>query len=617
MKNKLYMLRGGLWCTFLFAFCYLQAQTPWIDVVPGSGSSLPIELAIVGNTLYFTATTPSTGIEAFKTTCDGGLDMDPSDNVMDILPGTGASGPYGYTEWNGQVYFIAFSAPSVSLEIYTADANCNFSVANANSFNTFNLGSVTAAGDYLLTNNGSRLEKMDMMGNVVTIVDNLGAEITNVSSLKYLNSTVLFGGNSGGSNVLYELDDLTTNVANPLLDNVAESIVNPRNFIESGGFTYFIGDSPSSGTNVLYCYDGTNPPFVVMNGGSTISPTADIAVDIAGVLYFSDNTSTIYSITSGVVSTLTPSTTASSCDGLSTNNTPSGIQNLLNLNGTLAIVTTTGVYVQNGTEIEVLQDGMTGLSNISASSGNTLYFQANSGADGVLWSTDGSSCPMIVDAGVTEITDITPIPGTNDVFIRGTTVMYGTEIYKSSPTRILTVEFLEFTALAQKNSVDLEWLTASEIDNKGFEVERSKDAKEWETLTFVKGNGTSNEINRYDFTDKIPLKGLNYYRLKQIDIDGTSSYSELETVVFADKNIAVQSWPNPVQNTLHYIVHADENDDLYEAKLYNLIGVELFNLETEAEAEQTIDLSGLPAGNYYLRVTTRTDQYIQQIIKAN
>ena len=66
----------------------------------------------------------------------------------------------------------------------------------------------------------------------------------------------------------------------------------------------------------------------------------------------------------------------------------------------------------------------------------------------------------------------------------------------------------------------LTWQTASELNNAGFEVERSADAKQWEVLGFVNGHGTTMEANDYKYLDAQPMRGMNYYRLSQTDFDG-------------------------------------------------------------------------------------------------
>jgi hypothetical protein len=95
----------------------------------------------------------------------------------------------------------------------------------------------------------------------------------------------------------------------------------------------------------------------------------------------------------------------------------------------------------------------------------------------------------------------------------------------------LPVELLFFNAIANDKTVNLNWETASEINNDYFIVERSANGREYEAIGHVNGNGNSSEINKYVFSDDQPYLGLSYYRLKQVDYDGAFEYSNIESVM--------------------------------------------------------------------------------------
>ena len=109
----------------------------------------------------------------------------------------------------------------------------------------------------------------------------------------------------------------------------------------------------------------------------------------------------------------------------------------------------------------------------------------------------------------------------------------------------LPVKLVDFTARATGQSVLLNWETASEINNDKFLIERSKDAKHFEPLAELKGKGLP---ARYEFRDVLPINGINYYRLNQLDLDGTFTYSAIKPVRFALEQEAVRIYPNPVVN---------------------------------------------------------------------
>ncbi|MEL6636407.1 MAG: T9SS type A sorting domain-containing protein [Bacteroidota bacterium] len=116
------------------------------------------------------------------------------------------------------------------------------------------------------------------------------------------------------------------------------------------------------------------------------------------------------------------------------------------------------------------------------------------------------------------------------------------------PALPLPVELARFSGFQEAGKVYLEWTTASERQNAYFKVQRSADGKDFETIGKVNGRGQSWTSYDYAFEDATPLPQLNYYRLEQVDHDGSSSYSEVLAFAFAPAGIEV--FPNPVQSTL-------------------------------------------------------------------
>ncbi|MCK7518965.1 MAG: hypothetical protein MZV64_15195 [Ignavibacteriales bacterium] len=93
------------------------------------------------------------------------------------------------------------------------------------------------------------------------------------------------------------------------------------------------------------------------------------------------------------------------------------------------------------------------------------------------------------------------------------------------------MELVSFNASASGSVVNLSWTTATELNNNGFSIERQTGSSNWQTIGFVKGSGTTTAINNYNFADRNILSQTIYsYRLKQIDFDGTFSYSKVVQV---------------------------------------------------------------------------------------
>jgi hypothetical protein len=97
-------------------------------------------------------------------------------------------------------------------------------------------------------------------------------------------------------------------------------------------------------------------------------------------------------------------------------------------------------------------------------------------------------------------------------------------VWSDGPISGLPIELLDFTAKVFSQCVSLTWLTAAEINNDFFTIERSRNGVNWEILTFVQGAGNSNQVLTYTWEDDQPLNGISYYRLKQTDFDGQFEY---------------------------------------------------------------------------------------------
>ena len=178
-------------------------------------------------------------------------------------------------------------------------------------------------------------------------------------------------------------------------------------------------------------------------------------------------------------------------------------------------------------------------------------------------------------------------------------------------TVVTPVELVSFNAKMRDNVALLDWVTATEVNNYGFEIERSKKlevkSEMWEKIGFVNGNGNSNSPKDYSFVDDNVTTGKYSYRLKQIDNDGQFEYSKsIEVNLKAPKNFELnQNYPNPFNpgTTIRFSIPEAGNVKL---NIFNSLGEEVANLVDEFREAGTYkinyDASGLSSGIYFYQL---------------
>jgi len=162
----------------------------------------------------------------------------------------------------------------------------------------------------------------------------------------------------------------------------------------------------------------------------------------------------------------------------------------------------------------------------------------------------------------------------------------------------LPVELVFFDAEAiDNNAVLCTWQTATEVNNSHFEIERSEDGSEFEYVGRENGSGSSNVPTDYHFTDDSPYTGESYYRLRQVDFDGSSDYSEIRRV-YIDKSTGIILFPNPAEEIVHVSVPKDVEVDSYS--IYNSIGQTVQSGDVSTASQLDLNVSALPHGMYVL-----------------
>jgi hypothetical protein len=170
------------------------------------------------------------------------------------------------------------------------------------------------------------------------------------------------------------------------------------------------------------------------------------------------------------------------------------------------------------------------------------------------------------------------------------------------------VELTSFTAKIRNNNVVLNWQTATEVDNHGFEIERSSSVKGWQKIGFINGSGNSNSPKVYSYTDNTAANDKYIYRLKQIDANGKYSYSkEVEVDMGTPSTYSLdQNYPNPFNPTT-VISYQVPIQSTVQIDVFNSVGEIVRTLVNEVKEAGYYDVefnaASLSSGVYFYRIT--------------
>lgn len=177
----------------------------------------------------------------------------------------------------------------------------------------------------------------------------------------------------------------------------------------------------------------------------------------------------------------------------------------------------------------------------------------------------------------------------------------------------LPVELVDFRAKPVDGTVEVSWVTASELNNSHFVVERSKEGKIWDVVTTVEGSGNSQVENRYMIYDKYPFTGDSYYRLKQVDFDGTYEYSKLVHVNLEHVLPEIVAYPNPGNGV--FTIRSQRQIDPAGIRLFDAMLNPVPFTSGINNQEIQIRFEGQPAGLYLLQFFNGSSMSTVKIIK--
>ncbi len=183
----------------------------------------------------------------------------------------------------------------------------------------------------------------------------------------------------------------------------------------------------------------------------------------------------------------------------------------------------------------------------------------------------------------------------------------------------LPVDLVKFEAFPDDQIVKLAWVTASEINNDKFEIYRNADGKNFNLIGEKKGNGTTNEMQNYSYTDDAPINGQTYYQLKQIDFDGQFEYSPIVSVKIQLLNATFEALPTVITREDLSLYTRNLGEGEAKVTIVSLNGQTMFNQQfmLELGRRQKLELRGthtLKAGIYIVTLFTGENKYKKKII---
>lgn len=172
----------------------------------------------------------------------------------------------------------------------------------------------------------------------------------------------------------------------------------------------------------------------------------------------------------------------------------------------------------------------------------------------------------------------------------------------------LPVEMYDFHAVSVEGDIILSWTTATELENRGFEVQYASNGLDFESLGFVEGNGTSQSAHTYSFNHHSARSGDHFYRLKQIDQQGSYSMSPIIHIRKEATALGFRLFPNPANDGLFNISLNVLKTDFHQIEIINILGEVIFQkgiLLSEGQHQLPVDLSKYPPGCYLVKVENR------------
>jgi hypothetical protein len=217
--------------------------------------------------------------------------------------------------------------------------------------------------------------------------------------------------------------------------------------------------------------------------------------------------------------------------------------------------------------------------------------------DGTDWNDIGGTC----DPANTLTSGSVTVTGVNE---------FSPFSFAGATAGVVPVQLISFTAKKAGGKVWLQWTTEREVNSGSFLVERSGDSRNWITIATRAAAGNSSGQLHYTAFDEQPLKGINYYRLKPVDLNGRTTYSEIRSVYMGTEAGIVVA-PNPASEKV--MIYIPGNISTALLKLFDLNGRLMQEVNVSDEVG-TMNVSGLAKGVYLLRISGKNIQEVKKLL---
>ncbi|MCH2226091.1 MAG: T9SS type A sorting domain-containing protein, partial [Crocinitomicaceae bacterium] len=207
---------------------------------------------------------------------------------------------------------------------------------------------------------------------------------------------------------------------------------------------------------------------------------------------------------------------------------------------------------------------------------------------------------------------IITITGISGIQIPNNSTKYMTIASVSNSTP-LPIQLISLQAVSDGEKVILSWATASEVENKSFNIERSRNGTEWQEIAKIDCTGNSSSIVSYEISDENPFLGISYYRLKQYDFNNHFEYSQSVSVNFKQSETGYSEiFPNPA---ISHVTLLGSPNELVNTNIYHILGKNVTPLTKQTainENQLIIDISKLTKGVYCIQTKTTTYKFYKQ-----